>query len=162
METHKGFAPLALLASFAACFTAAALGALATTDAQPFYGALQRPAWAPPASLFGPVWTVLYAMMAIAAWIMWRKHALQSDRALIAIFTLQLGLNALWSWIFFRWHSGLFAFIDILALIAAVAFVAVRFWGKSRIASMLMWPYLLWLAFAAMLNWSLWRQNLFL
>ncbi|SFF50678.1 TspO and MBR related proteins [Duganella sp. CF458] len=162
MDTHKGFAPLALLASFAACFAAAALGALATADAQPFYDALQRPGWAPPAWLFGPVWTLLYAMMAIAAWIMWRKHALQADPALTAIFAMQLGLNALWSWIFFRWHSGLFAFIDILALIAAVAMVIIKFWARSRIASMLMWPYFSWLAFAAMLNWSLWRRNPFL
>lgn len=159
MDTHKGFAPLALLASFAACFTAAALGALATTDAQTFYDALQRPNWAPPASLFGPVWSLLYAMMAIAAWIMWRKHAFQRDPALTVLFAVQLGLNALWSWIFFRWHSGLFAFIDILALIAAVAIVIIKFWSRSRIASTLMWPYLCWLAFAATLNWSLWRQN---
>ena len=84
MDTHKEFAPLALLASFAACFTAAALGALATTDAQTFYDALQRPNWAPPASLFGPVWSLLYAMMAIAAWIIEGTWALA---ALVSVLT---------------------------------------------------------------------------
>lgn len=158
MKTNS-LQPVALLASFAACFAAAAIGAVATANAPGFYEALVRPSWAPPAALFGPVWTVLYTLMAIAAWIAWRRRVFQAAPTLAAAFALQLILNALWSWLFFRWHNGLLAFIDILVLVATVAFLARRLWQACRPASVLLWPYLLWITFAAALNFNLWRHN---
>lgn len=150
---------LALLAWLAIVFVAAALGALATGNAPGFYGQLAKPTWAPPAAVFGPVWSVLYLLMGVAAWLVWReKDAARRSRAL-GLFFAQLGANALWSWLFFAWHHGAFAFAEVLLLWALVVATAAAFWRIHRTAGALLLPYVAWVSFASALTWAIWRGN---
>ncbi len=146
---------ISLLLSFAASY----IGAIASFQAKSFYGLLSQPAWAPPPWLFGPVWTVLYAMMAVAAWLVWRHGGVQANRHPLALYLAQLAFNALWSWLFFAWQLGAWAFADIILLWALIAATLVSFWRVSKPAGALLVPYLLWVTFAAALNHALWRLN---
>lgn len=148
-----------LIAWLAVVFATAAIGAAASVQAGPFYATLTRPSWAPPGSVFGPVWTILYAMMALAAWLVWREGGFGVARAALVLFLVQLAANALWSWLFFAWHRGALAFADIVVLWVLVLATLVRFWQVDRLAGALLVPYLLWVSFAAALNWSVWRLN---
>lgn len=141
------------------CFAAAAIGAVASIQAKSFYGQLVQPAWAPPASVFGPVWSVLYALMAIAAWLAWRSGGFRAQRTALSLFVAQLALNALWSWLFFAWHRGGWAFADIVALWVLLVATVVSFWRVRPLAGAVLIPYLLWVGFAAMLNYSVWQLN---
>ena len=85
---------------------AAAIGGLASVNAAEFYAQLNRPSWAPPASLFGPVWSVLYLMMGFAAWLVWKERGWNRSRNTLILYVVQLALNALWTWIFFVRHMG--------------------------------------------------------
>lgn len=138
-------------------FVAAAVGAAASVDAPSFYAQLSKPAWAPPAGVFGPVWTVLYALMGVAAWLVWRSPG--PKRAALTLFGAQLAANALWSWLFFAWHRGALAAVEILVLLALIVAMIVAFWRISRLAALLMIPYLLWVSFASVLTWAVWRSN---
>lgn len=138
-------------------FVAAAVGAAASVDAPSFYAQLSKPAWAPPAGVFGPVWTVLYALMGVAAWLVWRSPG--PKRAALTLFGAQLAANALWSWLFFAWHRGALAAVEILVLLALIVAMIVAFWRISRLAALLMLPYLLWVSFASVLTWAVWRSN---
>jgi translocator protein len=140
-------------------FGASAVGAVASLEAKSFYGQLTQPAWAPPAWLFGPVWTLLYALMAIAAWLVWRARGVRTHRVAISFFLVQLVLNALWSWIFFAWHRGALAFADVVLLWALIVATLVLFWRARPLAGALLIPYLLWVGFAVVLNYSLWQLN---
>lgn len=138
---------------------AGALGSLASVRAPAFYAELVRPAWAPPASWFGPVWTTLYLLMAVAAWLVWRERdAPGRDRALV-LFVVQLALNALWSWLFFGWRLGALAFVDVLLLFALIAATLAAFLRVRRVAGLLLVPYLLWVGFASALTWAVWQRN---
>ncbi|MEO7323209.1 MAG: TspO/MBR family protein [Dokdonella sp.] len=139
---------------------AAALGAVASIDASSFYVQLHQPAWAPPAWVFGPVWSVLYLLMGIAAWLVWRAAALRATRGALVMFLLQLGLNALWSWLFFAWHRGAMAFADIVLLWVLIIMTLVSFWRIKPLAGALLIPYLLWVSFASVLNYAVWQLNL--
>lgn len=142
------------------CFGTSAVGALATVNAGAFYESLVRPAWAPPAWLFGPIWTSLFLCMAIAAWLVWRSQAPRAARKLaLQLFVAQLAFNALWSWLFFAWRLGAAALLEVLLLWLSIAATAAAFWRVSRPAGLLLLPYLLWVAFAAALNQALWRAN---
>ena len=154
----KGKGLLSLASWSLLVFATAAIGALASRGAEDFYQRLQLPAWAPPASLFGPVWTVLYVLMALAAWLVWRTGAEDRKRAL-ALFVVQLALNALWSWLFFGWHFGALAFADIVLLVVLIVATLIAFWRVSALAGVLLIPYLLWVGFASMLNYSVWQLN---
>ncbi len=101
-------------------FIAAAIGGAASIHAGPFYTQLVRPDWAPPSSIFGPVWTVLYALMGIAAWLVWRVGGFRAAKSALTLFLVQLAFNALWSWLFFGWHRGALALADILLLWALI------------------------------------------
>ena len=144
-----------LLVSFAASF----VGALASIQAKDFYGQLIQPEWAPPPWLFGPVWTVLYAMMGVSAWLVWCRGGVKGNRLAFVFFFSQLALNALWSWIFFTWKMGQAAMIDIILLWLLILVTIILFWRVSRIAGILLVPYILWVTFATCLNWALWRLN---
>lgn len=142
------------------CFGTSAVGALATVSAGTFYESLVRPPWAPPAWLFGPVWTSLFLCMAIAAWLVWRSPGPPASRTLaLWLFVAQLALNAIWSWLFFAWRLGAIALLEVLVLWLLIAATAATFRRVSRPAALLMVPYLLWVAFAATLNAALWRAN---
>jgi tryptophan-rich sensory protein len=140
-------------------FIAAAVGAAASIDAGTFYAQLVRPRWAPPAAAFGPVWSVLYTLMGVAAWGVWRERAGHHRRTALALFITQLGANALWSWLFFAWRLGAFAFVDVLVLLVLIAVTIAAFWRVSRWAAVLMLPYLAWVCLASALTWSVWRHN---
>lgn len=140
-------------------FIAAAIGGAASVQAGPFYAQLVRPDWAPPASVFGPVWTVLYALMGISAWLVWRVGGFRVVKTALTLFLGQLALNALWSWLFFGWHRGALAFIDILLLWAFIVVTVVAFWRIRPLAGALLVPYLLWVSFASALNYSVWQLN---
>ncbi|MGN2246865.1 TspO/MBR family protein [Frateuria sp. GZRR35] len=140
-------------------FAAAAIGALASIQAAAFYGQLAQPSWAPPASVFGPVWTVLYALMGVAAWLVWREAGQPGRRGALVLFVVQLALNALWSWLFFAWHLGGWAFADIVVLWLLLVATVAAFWRVRTIAGALLLPYLAWVSFATALNWAVWRLN---
>ena len=123
-----------LVAWLIVSFIAAGIGGAASIQAGPFYTQLARPEWAPPASIFGPVWTVLYALMGIAAWLVWRAADFRTTRFPITSFLVQLALNALWSWLFFGWHQGGLAFADILLLWVLIVATLIAFWRISRLA----------------------------
>jgi len=148
---------LGLLGWLLAAFVTAAVGAVASVDAPSFYAQLSKPSWAPPAWLFGPVWTVLYGLMGIAAWLVWRSPG--PKRAALTLFGAQLVANALWSWLFFAWHRGALAAVEILLLLALIVAMIMAFWHVSRAAALLMVPYLLWVGFASLLTWAVWRSN---
>lgn len=140
-------------------FVAAAIGAAASIEAGSFYTQLVRPDWAPPPSIFGPVWTVLYALMGVAAWLVWRIGGFRAGRPPLTLFMVQLALNALWSWLFFGWHRGALAFADILLLWVFIVVTSYCFWRIKPVAGLLLVPYLLWVTFAAALNYSVWQLN---
>jgi tryptophan-rich sensory protein len=148
-----------LLVALAVTFLAATAGAVASVDAGAFYSQLDRPGWAPPGWLFGPVWSVLYTLMAVAAWLVWRKVGFPQATVAISLFMTQLVANALWSWVFFAWHRGALAVVEILVLWGLVAATAVAFWRVQRLAALLLVPYLAWVSFAAALTLALWRRN---
>lgn len=150
----------ALVVILIICFAAAGLGSVATTPNIPtWFATLAKPSWNPPNWLFGPVWTVLYICMAVAAWLVWRQGGWGQAHWPLTLFSVQLALNAAWSWIFFGFHMPGAAFVEVLILLAAIAATAVAFWPKSKAAAILMSPYLLWVAFASVLNFTIWRLN---
>ncbi|MEO8487542.1 MAG: TspO/MBR family protein [Betaproteobacteria bacterium] len=148
---------LGLAGWLALAFAAAGIGAVASIDASSFYAQLVKPSWAPPGSVFGPVWTVLYALMGVAAWRVWRTRPVRSGA--LALFLVQLAANALWSWLFFAWRLGALASVEVLVLVALIAATLVAFWRTDRIAAALLIPYLAWVSFASVLTWSVWRAN---
>jgi len=150
---------LGLLGWAVLCYTAAAVGALASVRAGSFYAALSQPGWAPPGEVFAPVWTVLYGLMALAAWLVWRARGFAGARAPLGLFIVQLALNALWTWLFFAWRLGGLAFAEILLLLALIAATTVAFWRIRALAGALLLPYLAWVAFAAALTWATWQRN---
>ncbi|MCX7554948.1 tryptophan-rich sensory protein [Marinicella sp. S1101] len=150
---------LGLLAWIVLCFAASAIGAVASIKAQSFYVNLIRPDWAPPGWLFGPVWTVLYALMAIAAWLVWRQGGFKRHPKALSLFLLQLGLNALWSWLFFAWMMGFWSFVNILALWLLILLTLLSFFRIKKLSGLLLVPYLLWVSFAAVLNLAMWQLN---
>ncbi len=148
-----------LLGWLAIVFVAAGIGAAASVDASAFYSQLVRPGWAPPASAFGPVWSVLYLLMGIAAWLVWREQGAGHPRTALTLFIVQLCANALWSWLFFVWRNGALAFAEVLLLLVLIAATIASFWRISRIAAALMLPYFAWVCLASALTWSVWRNN---
>lgn len=141
------------------CFLVAALGAVASAQAKTFYGQLAQPVWAPPPYLFGPVWSVLYLLMAIAAWLVWCRGGFAAQRIALWLFIAQLLPNALWSWLFFAWQQGALAFLDIALLWSLIAATAILFYRTRPLAGVLLVPYLAWVTFASALNLSLWQLN---
>lgn len=148
-----------LLGWLAVVLVAAAVGAVASMDSSTFYAQLVRPAWAPPASAFGPVWSVLYLLMGVAAWLVWRAPDRGPRRAALAVFVVQLAANALWTWLFFAWRLGALAFVEVLALWVLIAITAALFWQVRRLAAVLLLPYLAWVTLACALTGSVWRNN---
>jgi translocator protein len=148
---------IGLLGWLLAAFAAGGLGAIASVDAASFYAQLSKPPWAPPGWVFGPVWSTLYAFMAIAAWLVWRSPG--SKKLALGLFGAQLAANALWSWLFFAWHLGAFASVEVLVLLALIVATAAAFRRINRLAALLLAPYLLWVSFASALTWAVWRSN---
>ncbi len=149
-----------LTLSLALCLGVGGAGAFFTArSVETWYPRLVKPWWNPPAQVFGPVWTALYAAMALAAWMVWRRRGFRGASAAFGWFALQLTLNALWSPLFFGLRSPGAGLADIVLLWAAIAPTIVAFWKASRLAGMLLVPYWLWVTFAGALNFTIWRLN---
>jgi tryptophan-rich sensory protein len=147
------------LAILALTVATAAVGGLGSFRAVDFYVALALPSWAPPSTVFGPVWTALYALMAIAAIMVWRARGRRGIRRALALYGLQLVLNALWPWLFFTWRRGMWAFGEVALLVVVVAITVGAFWRVRRLAAVLLLPYLAWVTFASALTLAVWRLN---
>lgn len=138
-------------------FSAAASGVFVATGG--WYAGLAKPSWNPPGELFGPVWTLLYAMMAVAAWLVWREGGWKAQKPALRWYLVQWALNALWTPIFFGLHRPGLAFVEILILDLAVLATLMAFWRVRQAAGLLLVPYALWVAFATVLNVTIWRLN---
>jgi len=151
---------LALLLFLVVSFAASAIGAMATFESvRTWYPTLVKPSWNPPSAVFGPVWTLLYLLMSIAAWRVWRRPDTLESRLALRLFFVSLVLNALWSVIFFGLHQPGWALVDIVALWAALVFAQMLFARIDRVAAWLWAPYLAWVTFAVALNATIWRLN---
>jgi tryptophan-rich sensory protein len=151
---------LGLLAWIILCFAAAGVGGLLTASSvKDWYQTLAKPAWTPPDWVFGPVWSTLYLMMAVAAWLVWRRANWSLTRGALALFGIQLGLNVAWSGFFFGLQRPGLALAELFLLLVAIAATTAAFRHVSRLSAALMMPYLLWSTFAAALNYSIWRLN---
>lgn len=139
-----------------AVLAAAGLGGLAASSAGSTYAALEQPSWAPPSGVFGPVWTVLYVLIAVAAWLTWR--VVGWDRSLTA-WAVQLVLNAAWTPLFFGADRYGLALVEIVVLLVAVGVTIALFWTRRRVAALLLVPYLAWVGFATALNAAIWSMN---
>lgn len=151
---------IGLCVSLLICLTAGGLGAIATTpEIDGWYKTVTKPTWNPPNYVFGPVWTTLFVMMAIAAWLVWRPAGFKAAKVPLFLFAVQLVLNVAWSWIFFGLHQPGWAFAEIVTLWLAIAGTARAFFRRSRFAGWLLVPYLVWVSFATVLNFAIWRLN---
>jgi tryptophan-rich sensory protein len=138
---------------------AATVGAWASQASPQIYAALTKPVWAPPAWLFGPVWSLLYLSMALAAWLVWRSGPTAESKRAIRLYSIHLIFQALWSWLFFGIGRADAAMLDIVVLWLMIATMIHAFHRCHRLASTLLIPYLLWVSFAAALNAALWGLN---
>lgn len=138
-------------------FGAAALGGLFPPG--DWYAGLQKPAWNPPNWIFGPVWTLLYAAMAVAAWLVWQRHETIGRVRALRWYLFQLAVNAIWSPVFFGWQRLDVAFGVIVLLWISIVMTMMAFYRINRLAGWLFMPYLGWVSFAAVLNYTLWQLN---
>jgi len=142
------------------CFAAAGIGSALTLPAiSSWYETLAKPSFNPPNAVFGPVWTVLYALMAVAMWRVWMRSSGAERRRCAGIFAVQLALNVAWSAVFFAGRSPGGGVVVILALLVAIVATIVAFARVDRLAAWLLSPYLAWVLFASLLNVSIWRLN---
>lgn len=148
---------LGALGALVLTFGAAFVGSRFPVDE--WYTSLTKPPWNPPNWLFGPVWSVLYLLMAVSVWLVWRREGVSGAILPLSVFLIQLILNAAWSWLFFGLHEPVFALIEILGLWLAILVNIILFWRMSSISGILLVPYLAWVTFAAFLNYTLWRLN---
>jgi tryptophan-rich sensory protein len=150
---------LALPAFLAMSFAAAAAGGLASAQAGSFYAQLARPAWAPPGWLFGPAWSVLYTLMGVAAWLVWRERGWRGAPVAHLLNVLQLAANALWTWLFFAWRLGAWSCAEIVVLWVLILATGAAFWRVRALAGALLVPYLAWVTFATGLAFEIYRLN---
>ncbi len=152
---------LALFVAVAAPLIAGGLGSISAVQAIPtWYRRIEKPAWTPPAWLFGPVWTLLYSLMGIAAWLVWRTGWDRPQvRSAERLFVGQLTLNALWTPIFFGRRAFGLALADIIVLWNLILATVVQFYRIRPLAGLLLVPYLLWVSYASTLNAGIWWLN---
>ena len=146
-----------LIGWLALSFCAAAIAGLFVPGE--WYAGLKKPSWNPPDWVFGPVWTALYTLMAIAAWLAWKRGGWAGQRTALTVFLVQLLFNILWSPLFFGMKDPVLAFVDITLLWLALLVAVVAFWRARPLAGALLVPYLAWVTFACALNFTLWRLN---
>ena len=152
-----GKSGLSLVGWLALCFAAASTGVFVSTG--DWYASLIKPSWNPPSWLFGPVWSIFYCVMAVAAWLVWCLGGWERQRIPLALFVLQLTLNALWTPLFFGLHMPGLAFGEMCLLWLALVSTVILFWRIRPLAGFLLVPYLGWVSFAAFLNFTIWQLN---
>ncbi len=135
-------------------------GLIANTGMNPWFETLNKPSWNPPAYLFAPVWTLLYLLMGISLWLIWKSNTPAAQKInLIILFSSQLFLNFWWSIIFFKFHSPALALADIILLLILILFTIITFSKISKPAAGLLVPYTAWVSFATILNSTIWALN---
>ncbi|HET6532141.1 MAG TPA: TspO/MBR family protein [Actinoplanes sp.] len=154
--THAVPSPVGLIGFGAAAAAAALIGGLGVAGTSAEYQSLEQPPWAPPSWLFGPVWTVLYALIAVAGWLAWRRVGWTGA---LTVYAVQLVLNALWTPIFFGFGRYGLALVDIVVLWVMIGVTIAMFWRVSRVAAGLLVPYWAWVTFATALNAWIWYHN---
>jgi benzodiazapine receptor len=161
MKPIKTFDILRLITSIVICLTAGALGSYFTTPAiSTWYATLIKPSIAPPNWVFFPVWTTLFIMMGISLFLVWKKGFQDHQvKVALSVFAVQLILNILWSAAFFGLRSPLAGLIEIVFLWVAILVMILRFMRISKVAGFLLIPYILWVTFAAIINFLIWRLN---
>ena len=157
MKPSLGRSLAALAGWLLLTFSASATAVFVSTGG--WYAGLAKPAWNPPGWLFGPVWTVLYALMAVAAWRVWRRGGWARQKTALGLFILQWALNALWTPLFFGLHKPAWALVEIVILLAALLATWRAFWRVDRPAGLMLAPYAAWVAFATALNGAIWWLN---
>lgn len=149
----------ALVILYGATLVAAVIGSFGSMSSTEFYQQLMLPGFAPPSSVFGPVWSLLYFLMATAAFLVWRSDFESRTRPVLTLYLIHLVINALWSWLFFAWQTGLGATVGVLVLLGMVVWLTLRFRYYSKAAMLLMVPYVLWVGYATLLTISIWQLN---
>lgn len=152
---------LQIILAIIICEAAGIIGSIATTPAIPtWYAGLQKPSFNPPSWLFGPVWITLYALMGIALFLVWKKRKENKlAKPAIILFSAHLVLNAIWSILFFGLQNPFWALIDIAILWLIIIILIGLFWQIKKPAAYLLLPYLVWVSFATILNFAIWRLN---
>jgi len=136
------------------------LGSIYTTpNLVGWYDQLAKPIWNPPGWVFGPVWILLYTLMGIAAYLVWQKRETLAAQLALIVYALHLFLNTLWSVLFFGMQQPGLAFVEILLLLTVIVAMTGMFWRINKRAGELLVPYVAWVAFAAILNYSIWMLN---
>jgi tryptophan-rich sensory protein len=149
-----------LIVSTGTCLLVGVSGSLVTaTSVRDWYPLIQKPWWTPPSAAFGPVWTVLYLMMGVSAWLIWRNTVEGARRMALLIFVTQLVLNSTWSFLFFGLRSPGWAALEIVLLWCSIVATMLAFARISRLAAGLLLPYLSWVSYAAALNVAIWNLN---
>jgi len=150
-----------LVVSLIICQLAGVIGSIFTTPAIPgWYASLEKPSFAPPNWLFAPVWIFLFFLMGITLYLIWQAYPKKEAKSALLFFSIQLGLNILWSVIFFGLKSPMIAFFEIVVLWLAILLTMAKSMKESKVAGYLLLPYILWVNFAAVLNFFLWQLNL--
>jgi len=151
---------LTLIVFIILCFTAAALGSIFTNSSlKSWYPSIKKPSWNPPNRIFAPVWTGLYMMMAVAGWMVWERLPQKGFSLPMALFFVQLVLNTIWSMVFFGLRNPGWAFVEVVLLWIVIILTMISFWTVYWVAGALFLPYFLWVSFAAVLNFTIWRLN---
>lgn len=151
---------LGVIVSVLAAQMAGIIGSFFTfSSMQSWYVFLEKPFFAPPNWLFAPAWITLYVLMGIAAFLVWRKRSMAGAKLALWLYSVQLALNALWSIIFFGMRNPGLAFVEIVVLWVLILVVTVKFFKLEKVAGYLFVPYLLWVTFASILNFAVWRLN---
>ncbi len=138
-------------------FVTAAIGSRFLPDE--WHRKLNKPSWNPPNSIFAPIWTILYLLMAVSAWLVWRRYGISAALLPLSLFVVQLLLNAAWSWLFFGRHQIRNALLEMVALWIFILATLISFWRLDMPAGILLLPYLAWVSFAMVLNWAIWQKN---
>lgn len=161
MHTKKPSATIGLLLSLTICFLVSFVGWLGTSRGLAFwYVTLQKPSFNPPSAIFAPVWTVLYTLMGVAAFQVWRADAPKRAKSIaLTLHGVQLVLNGLWCWIFFAFHQLQWGFVELAVLLVTLVATVLAFYRVRPSAGWLLIPYLAWIGFATLLNFSIWRLN---
>ena len=161
MSVLKGVGSIVALVVFiVANLLIGGIGGVSTSKAIPtWYAGLKKPSFNPPNWIFAPVWTTLYVLMAVAAWMVWTKVGFSEFSWWVVVYVVQLGLNMAWSWLFFTLHRLDWAFYEVVALWMSILVNALVFGAIVPLAGWLFAPYLAWVSFASLLNFAIWRMN---
>ncbi len=151
---------IGLIISIIICFSAGGLGSLATSSSiTGWYVEINKPTWNPPNWIFGPVWSTLFLMISVSAWLVWKSSGFEKAKLAFGVYAFHLLLNALWSIVFFGMQQMGWAFVEIVALWISIVATIVLFHRHSKLAAWLLIPYILWVSFASFLNYTIWQMN---